>query len=110
MKVGIEGPEEFQGNMMGLVNQRRGMLTGSESLGNFCSIEAEVPLSEMFGFSTELRSATQGKAGVFYGIWKICSCSTKCSRRSYEAYRKKQESKSKLESSIYVCALSDKTI
>jgi elongation factor G len=61
MRVGIEGPEEFQGAMMGLVSQRRGMLTGSQSNCGHSEIEAEVPLSEMFGFSTDLRSATQGK-------------------------------------------------
>jgi elongation factor G len=61
MRVGIEGPEEFQGSMMGLVSQRRGMLTGSQANCGHSEIEAEVPLSEMFGFSTDLRSATQGK-------------------------------------------------
>ncbi len=61
MRVGIEGPEEFQGPMMGLVSQRRGVLTGSQANSGHSEIEAEVPLSEMFGFSTDLRSATQGK-------------------------------------------------
>ena len=61
MKVGIEGPEEFQGTMMGLINQRRGVIMGSSGNGGYCQIEAEVPLTEMFGFSTDLRSGTQGK-------------------------------------------------
>lgn len=61
MKVGIEGPEEFQGTMMGLINQRRGMIMGTSGNGGYCQIEAEVPLTEMFGFSTDLRSGTQGK-------------------------------------------------
>lgn len=61
MKVGVEGPEEFQGVMMGLVNQRRGMIIGTTGNGGYCQIESEVPLTEMFGFSTSLRSATQGK-------------------------------------------------
>ncbi len=61
MKVGVEGPEEFQGTMMGLVNQRRGMIVGSSGNGGYCQIESEVPLTEMFGFSTDLRSGTQGK-------------------------------------------------
>lgn len=61
MKVGVEGPEEFQGTMMGLLNQRRGMIIGSTGNGGYCQIEAEVPLTEMFGFSTDLRSSTQGK-------------------------------------------------
>jgi len=61
MKVGVEGPEEFQGTMMGLLNQRRGMIIGTSGNGGYCQIEAEVPLTEMFGFSTDLRSSTQGK-------------------------------------------------
>jgi elongation factor G len=47
--------------MMGLVSQRRGVLTGTNNNQGLCEIEAEVPLSEMFGFSTDLRSGTQGK-------------------------------------------------
>lgn len=62
MKVTLEGPAEFQGNLFGLVNQRRGMIIGSTEEGNNCTVDAEVPLSEMFGFSTVLRSSTQGKA------------------------------------------------
>lgn len=61
MKVGVEGPEEFQGPMTGLLSQRRGTIVGSTSNGGYSQIEAEVPLTEMFGFSTVLRSATQGK-------------------------------------------------
>lgn len=62
MKVGIEGPSEFQGNIFASINQRRGMIVSSNEDGAFCNIEAEVPLSEMFGYSTVLRSLTQGKA------------------------------------------------
>jgi elongation factor G len=62
MKVAVEGPSEFQGSIMGSVNQRRGMIIGSTEEGNYSVIEAEVPLSEMFGYSTTLRSLTQGKA------------------------------------------------
>ncbi len=62
MKVTLEGPSEFQGSLFGLVNQRRGMILGSTEEGNNSVVEAEVPLSEMFGFSTVLRSSTQGKA------------------------------------------------
>ncbi|ORC34925.1 elongation factor G [Marispirochaeta aestuarii] len=62
MKVSVEGPSEFQGNIFGSVNQRRGIIVASVEDGNFCRVEAEVPLSEMFGYSTILRSLTQGKA------------------------------------------------
>ncbi|CAG34736.1 elongation factor G [Desulfotalea psychrophila] len=62
MKVSVEGPSEFQGAVMGSINQRRGMIIGSNEEGTYSVIEAEVPLSEMFGYSTTLRSLTQGKA------------------------------------------------
>ena len=62
MKVVVETPTEFQGPVMGLLNQRRGMIIGSQDEDIMCVIESQVPLAEMFGFSTILRSATQGKA------------------------------------------------
>ena len=62
MKVGIEGPAEFHGSMVGTIMQRRGIIVGSEETEGFSKLEAEVPLAEMFGYSTTLRSATQGKA------------------------------------------------
>jgi elongation factor G len=62
MKVVIETPIEFQGVVMGSLNQRRGMIEGAQDEGHFCVIESQVPLSEMFGYSTVLRSLTQGKA------------------------------------------------
>jgi elongation factor G len=62
MKVAVEGPTEFQGSVMGSLNQRRGMIIGTSEEDNYTVIEAEVPLSEMFGYSTDLRAVTQGKA------------------------------------------------
>jgi elongation factor G len=62
MKVVVESPTEFQGSVMGLLNQRRGMIVGAQDEGVMTVVEAQVPLAEMFGFSTILRSATQGKA------------------------------------------------
>ena len=62
MKVVVETPTEFQGAVMGSLNQRRGIIEGSQDEGLFCVIESRAPLSEMFGYSTVLRSLTQGKA------------------------------------------------
>jgi elongation factor G len=62
MKVAVEGPTEFQGAVMGSLNQRRGIIIGTVEEANYTSVESEVPLSEMFGYSTVLRSLTQGKA------------------------------------------------
>jgi elongation factor G len=62
MKVSVEGPSEFAGNMFATINQRRGIIVSSVEDGTFARVDAEVPLSEMFGYSTTLRSLTQGKA------------------------------------------------
>lgn len=62
MKVVADTPEEFAGTVLGTLNKRRGVIVGNTSKHGISSIEAEVPLSEMFGYSNELRSGTQGKA------------------------------------------------
>jgi len=62
MRVGVETPPDYQGAVLGTINQRRGMILSATEDKAFTTIEAEVPLSEMFGYSTVLRSATQGKA------------------------------------------------
>jgi len=61
MKLEVSAPEEFQGSVIGQVNQRRGVIIGTTQDSGYVIIEADVPLSEMFGYSTDLRSATQGK-------------------------------------------------
>ena len=61
MKLEVSCPEEFQGQVVGQINQRRGLIKGTETGEAFTTVEAEVPLAEMFEYSTELRSATQGK-------------------------------------------------
>jgi elongation factor G len=62
MKVVVTTPEEFVGNVTGDLNKRRGVIVNSEQRGNIRMVEAEVPLSEMFGYTTELRSMSQGRA------------------------------------------------
>ncbi len=62
MLVSVEGPSEFQGEILATVMQRRGMIVGTTEDAGFVRIDAEVPLSEMFGYATILRSGTQGKA------------------------------------------------
>jgi elongation factor G len=62
MKVVVETPTDFQGAVMSTLNQRRGMIVGSQDEGPFSVIEAQVPLSEMFGYATNLRSVTKGRA------------------------------------------------
>jgi elongation factor G len=62
MKLAVEGPTEFQGAILKMVMQRRGTVIGTTEQEGFCLVESEVPLAQMFGFATDLRSATQGKA------------------------------------------------
>jgi elongation factor G len=62
MKVACEGPAEYHGGIVGLLMQRRGIVIGTTESDGFSRVDSEVPLAEMFGFSTVLRSATQGKA------------------------------------------------
>jgi elongation factor G len=62
MKVSVEGPTEFAGNVFASINQRRGVIVSSVEDGLFSRVDAEVPLAEMFGYSMQLRSLTQGKA------------------------------------------------
>jgi len=62
MKVEVTCPTEFQGNVFGSINQRRGIIVSSQEEGVTTTVEADVPLSEMFGYSTVLRSLSQGKA------------------------------------------------
>jgi len=62
MAVEVETPEDFMGNVMGDLSSRRGMVQGMEDLPTGKAIKAEVPLAEMFGYSTTLRSLSQGRA------------------------------------------------
>ncbi len=94
MKVSVEGPEEFQGNIFGLINQRRGIILSSTEDDNFTRVDAEVPLSEMFGFSTILRSSTQGKAEYsmeFAKYGKVPQGVTEALIKDYEARRKAEQ-------------------
>ena len=61
MKVSVEVPDEYLGTVMGNLTSRRGMLTGTESNLGIQIVNAEVPLAEMFGYATDLRSQTQGR-------------------------------------------------
>ncbi|MBI3468448.1 MAG: elongation factor G, partial [Planctomycetes bacterium] len=64
MKIEIEVPTQFQGTVAGELTSRRGLIVATEMKGNMATIEGEVPLAETFGYSTDLRSMTQGQ-GTF---------------------------------------------
>lgn len=93
MKVSVEGPTEFQGNIFASINQRRGIIVSSVEDNNFCRVEAEVPLSEMFGYSTTLRSLTQGKAEFtmeFSKYGKVPSAISDQLIKDYQEKRRKE--------------------
>ncbi|MDR2748011.1 MAG: elongation factor G, partial [Treponema sp.] len=96
MKVSVEGPTEFQGNIYGSLNQRRGVIFSSTEDGTFCRVEAEVPMSEMFGYSTVLRSLTQGKAEFtmeFQKYGKVPAGISETLIKEYEEKRRKEQSR-----------------
>ena len=62
MAVEVVTPDEYMGDVMGDLSSRRGRIEGMEARGNTQVVRAQVPLSEMFGYSTDLRSRTQGRA------------------------------------------------
>jgi elongation factor G len=62
MKVEVVTPEDYMGDVIGDLNSRRGRVGGMTQRGNSQVIDAQVPLSEMFGYATDLRSRTQGRA------------------------------------------------
>ena len=91
MKVEVEGPSEFQGNIFGSINQRRGIIISSTEDNNQCQVIAEVPLSEMFGYSTVLRSLTQGKAEFTMEVARYGRVPSSVSEELKKAYQEKKK-------------------
>ena len=91
MKLEVTCPEEFQGTVMGQINQRRGIIQGSSATDIGSVINAEVPLSEMFGYSTDLRSATQGKGEFTMEFARYNQCPKNIQDDLVKAYEKKKE-------------------
>ncbi|MGI6466824.1 MAG: elongation factor G [Sphaerochaetaceae bacterium] len=95
MKVVVEGPTEFQGNIFASINQRRGIIISSTEDGLMSNVEAEVPLSEMFGYSTVLRSLTQGKAEYTMELSKYSRVPQSISEKLKEDYLEKKKKEQK---------------
>jgi len=95
MKTSVEGPAVFQGGMVGLLMQRRGIIIGTTEGDGFTRVEADVPLSEMFGFSTALRSATQGKAEFTMEFSRYSPLPAALAEELIDKYRKEQAKKAK---------------
>lgn len=90
MKVEVTGPTEFQGNIFGSINQRRGIIVSSQEEGVSTVVIADVPLSEMFGYSTALRSMSQGKAEFTMELSKYGKVPQSVSTELKEKYQKQR--------------------
>ena len=90
MKVSVESPSEFAGNVFATINQRRGIIVSSVEDGTFARVDAKVPLSEMFGYATTLRSLTQGKAEYTMEFLKYGRVPSQVAEDLIAGYREKQ--------------------
>jgi elongation factor G len=90
MKLEVESPQEFQGAVLKNIMQRRGTVIGTtEEAGGFCRVESEVPLAEMFGYATTLRSTTQGKAEFTLEFARYLPAPAEVQEELKEKYRSK---------------------
>ena len=92
MRVAVEGPGEFQGAFVRSVMQRRGVIIGTTESEDFVRVEADVPLSMMFGYSTDLRSSTQGKAEYTMEFAKYAPVPAEVSEDLIKKYREERDS------------------
>ena len=96
MKLSVEGPSEYIGNYFSSINQRRGIIISTVEDGSFARVDAEVPLSEMFGYATTLRSLTQGKAEFtieFLKYGKVPSSIAEVLKEEYRESKQKESSR-----------------
>lgn len=95
MKLETTVPEEYQGPATGQINQRRGVITGTTSFEGTVVIEGEVPLTEMFGYSTDLRSATKGKGEFSMEFAKYNQVPRNVQEELIKKYQQKREAEKK---------------
>ncbi|MFN0064384.1 MAG: elongation factor G [Myxococcaceae bacterium] len=92
MKVEVQAPEDFQGSVVGQLNQRRGTILETSNAEGYVTAVAEVPLNNMFGYSTDLRSATQGKGEFTMEFAKYAPVPRAEQEAMIKAYREKAAS------------------
>jgi len=91
MSVEVNSPQEFSSQIYSLMNHRSGIITGQTGRDDWFTVEAEVPLNKMFGFSAELRSLTQGKGEYTMEYSRYSPASLETADRVVEEWQKKQE-------------------
>jgi len=90
MRVAVEAPSEFQGGVVGTLLKRRGIIIGTTDEDGFVRVESEVPLAEMFGYSTVLRSSTQGKGEFTMEFSRYCPVPDSIAQDLIKAYQEQQ--------------------
>jgi elongation factor G len=95
MKLQTAAPEEFQGSVVGQINQRRGVILNTGTVNSYVQVDAEVPLSEMFGYSTDLRSCTQGKGEFTMEFLKYAPVPRNVQEELVQKYKEKREAENK---------------
>jgi elongation factor G len=90
MKVEVEAPTEFQGSVVGQVNQRRGVILETSNADGQVTVLADVPLNTMFGYSTDLRSATQGKGNFTMEFARYSAVPRNEQEEMIKKYKEKQ--------------------
>jgi elongation factor G len=90
MKLAVEGPAELQGGILRTIMQRRGMVIGTTEEEGFTRVEANVPLAEMFGYASDLRSATQGKSEFTLEFERYAPAPNETSKELVEEYQKRR--------------------
>ena len=95
MKLEVSCPEEFQGPVAGQINQRRGLIQRTETQEGYTVIEAEVPLGGMFEYSTELRSATQGKGEYTMEFSRYARAPAELQAQLIKEYQEKRAAENK---------------
>jgi elongation factor G len=95
MKLQTQAPEEFQGSVVGQINQRRGVILSTGTSSAYVQVDAEVPLSEMFGYSTDLRSCTQGKGEFTMEFLKYAPVPRNVQEELVKKYQEKRAAENK---------------
>ena len=90
MLVSIEGPTEFQGDIIKTLMQRRGVIVGTTEDEGFIRVDANVPLAEMFGYASVLRSATQGKAEFTMEFARYAPAPSEVSEELVKSYQERR--------------------
>lgn len=91
MKLEVSVPDEFQGPVIGQLNQRRGIIVNTTSDSGYVVVEAEVPLNQMFGYSTDLRGNTQGKGEFTMEFLKYAPVPKSVQEEIIEEYKKNKK-------------------